>query len=152
MKIQNFLIISLAFLFSCQNQVEKDFDPNRLLSVIKENGNKWVAGIAEQDLDLIMQNYDSDAQYLPDSDDAIRGRQQIREHWRTNMSMLTDLRLNIHSLGGQKELLYETGSGSVKIISNGLVSDTLQFKYTNLWKLQKDGSYKVVLDMFNNAK
>jgi len=30
--------------------------------------------------------------------------------------------------------------------------DTLQYKYGNIWKLQADGSYKVLIDTYNDVR
>ncbi len=149
--LRNRLLLSFLIIASSCHQVS-DFDPNELLPIIKKNGLNWNKGLADQNIELIMGNYDTNAHYIPNIDKALHGKDEIRKYWIETMPVLRDLVLNTHSLEGQKELLYEIGTGSVKLYYDEKVVDTLFFKYTNIWKLQADGSYRVVVDMFNELK
>jgi ketosteroid isomerase-like protein len=56
-----------------------------------------------------------------------------------------DLILNIKDVRGNREIIYETGQGDT------LLSDSTKwsFNYVNVWRQQKDGSYKLEIDTYN---
>jgi len=66
------------------------------------------------------------------------------------MDFIGDIQLTMKSLEGTKDLLYETGNGIAKVMNNEGQFFDMPFKYVNVWKLQADGTYKVVIDTYNN--
>jgi ketosteroid isomerase-like protein len=125
------------------------FDADELRPVIEQLGKQWSEGLEKQDINIFLNLYDLEAHYLPNDDEAVHGNQAIAEYWQTAFGVITSISLNMESLEGNKQLLYETGNGIAEIKNDNGGLDTFSYKYVNVWKLQADGSYKVVIDTFN---
>jgi ketosteroid isomerase-like protein len=126
------------------------FDPADLKATIAELNTQWDKGLQNQDINIFLELYDENAHYLPNDAEAIQGNQAIAENWKNAFGIITGVTLNTESLEGNKQILYETGNGTVEIANDSGGTDKSQFKYVNVWKLQADGSYKVVIDIFNS--
>lgn len=119
---------------------------------ISQLGTKWSKGLKAKDASIIKNIYAEDAHYLPDSENAIHGIENIAKQWNNFMGILLDLQLNLETLEGTEELLYETGTGTVTVANQSGGSDNFPFKYVNIWELQSNGEYKVVIDIYNDVK
>lgn len=156
-KIQLLVVLTLSLsVISCTN-LQNDspsnsaaFDIAQVKSVIQVLNKGWGNALKTKDLSIIENLYDNNAHYLPDDEKAIHGKENIVQFWKSSIDSLTDIQLNMESLEGTKDLLYETGNGIVLFINDTGGTDTLSYKYVNVWKLQDDGSYKVVIDTFND--
>ncbi len=151
-----FLLIILSLTACVQTKaitlpVENDFSIQKMKPVIAELGANWGEAIKKKDIDLIKNLYDVDAHYLPNDHIAIHGRDAIAQYWSDSFPFMSDLTLNMETLAGTSDLLYETGNGFVMIMNSQGTYDKLPFKYVNVWKQQRDGTYKVVVDIFNNV-
>lgn len=127
------------------------FDPESVKPIILENGKKWSLALKSKDKAIIQELYDKDAHYLPDNENTIHGLENITQYWEGSFGFLDDIQLSLQTLEGNRDILYETGTG-IAIIASAENKDTLSFKYTNVWKRQADNTYKVVIDMFNDVK
>lgn len=110
----------------------------------------WSRAIKEKDIALLDNLYDDKAHYLPNDADAIHGKEAILAYWASSFGFMTDLQLHMETLEGTRQLLYETGTGFASILSEDGNILKLPFKYVNVWKLQTNGTYRVVIDTFNN--
>lgn len=156
-KILTFLFLSFSVLACVHTKnstlpVEADFSIEKMKPLISELGATWGEAIKKKDIDLIKNLYDVDAHYLPNDHVAIHGRDAIAQYWEESFPFLSDLSLTMESLAGSEELLYETGNGFVMIMNAQGNYDKFPFKYVNVWKQQRDGSYKVAIDIFNNIQ
>lgn len=148
----------LIIVASCQINNEdtfkenEKFNPSELKNDIKLLGLSWSKGLKSKDISIFENLYDEDAHYFPDGENAIRGNKNISEFWNESMQFLTDIQLNMETLEGTRSLLYETGNGKAMFLNQEGGTDTLNYKYVNVWKLQSDGSYKVVIDVYNDIK
>lgn len=129
------------------------FSVDEVREQIVEKGKLWSKGLREQDVDLLHSLYDDDAYYRPDdtSEDQ-NAALSIRKYWQASMRVIKDLQLEMDTLNGSRDMLYETGQGTAKIASEEGLSQTVKYQYVNVWKLQDDGSYKVAIDTFNDIK
>lgn len=125
------------------------FDLEDLKLTIAELGKLWDKGLKTEDIDIFLNLYDKNAHYLPNDAAAIHGNRAIAENWQGAFGSVIGLTLDLETLEGNRKILYETGHGTVEIKNDTGGSDQFKFKYVNVWKLQKDGSYKVVIDTFN---
>jgi len=120
---------------------------------IVERGKLWSKGLRDQDVDLLQSLYDDGASYLPDESSELHGKcLPIRSYWRASMRVIEDLELEMDTLNGSREMLYETGRGTARLAGDEGAVETIKYQYVNVWKLQKDGSYKVAIDTFNDIK
>ncbi len=129
-----------------------NFNPESVRATIIENGKQWSKGLKNKDLELLSAIYDKDAHYLPDGEKALHGNSDITEYWKASMNYLIDIQLEVETLEGGKELLCETGKGTVVLLNQKGEPETIKYKYVNIWKLQKDGTYKVLIDTYNDIK
>lgn len=147
-----FLFFTLLFLLSNCTEVKEEFIIADIKPQIIQNGKKWSQALKSQDLTILEDLYDKEAHYLPDNDNTLHGNAAITSYWKASFGFVKDIHLNMYSLEGTKELLYENGTGKAIILNQKGGNDTLQFKYVNVWKLNRDGQYRVVIDMFNDIK
>ena len=155
------LFIFVTFLsFSCANPkndaVQKTepeaFDVTALKPLLIENGKRWGEALKTKDASIFMDLYDVNAHYLPNGDIALNGNTAIMEYWKAYMSFLTDIQLEMETLEGNKQLVYETGKGLALVFNQTGGIDTLRYKYVNVWKQGADGKYRVVIDIYNDIK
>ncbi len=146
-----YIIIAFLMTFGCfaQENEHSNFDPNSLKPLIVEASTTWGKAIKQKDISLLAGLYDEKAHYLPNDANAIHGQKAILQYWKASFDFMTDLNLHMETLEGTRALLYETGTGSAYIRSEDGEIVALPFKYVNVWKRQIDGSYRVVIDTFN---
>ena len=150
-------ILLLVNIVTCKNVESEEiinppFNVEELKPVIQNLSKNWNIGLKTKDISVFEKLYDENAHYLPNQDDALHGNKAIVEYWKASMDFVSDLKLNMESLEGTKDLLYETGNGTINILNQSGGKDEVKFKYVNVWKKQKDGTYKVVIDIFNEVK
>lgn len=156
-----FGILLVLALSSCQSQnsepqsktaLKSNFQIESLRPIIIAHGKKWGQALKNKDAAAISAIYDADAHYLPDAEHAYHGNKRITEYWLASFGFINDIQLEMESLQGNKELLCETGKGIALLPNAEGKQDTLAYKYVNIWKLQKDGTYKVLIDTYNDVK
>ncbi len=153
-----YLMLSLFFItYACSEQTAKTksgngFSIEEVKPLIQSLGKTWGKALRSKDIARLQNLYDQNAHYLPDDDQAFHGNEAISAYWKASLDFVGDIQLNMETLDGTKEVLYETGNGIVKVMNNEGQFVDVPFKYVNVWKLQEDGSYKVVIDMFNDIK
>jgi ketosteroid isomerase-like protein len=129
---------------SSQIELKKD--------IIINLGKIWGKAIRAKDVSLLNNLYAENAHYFPNDSEAFHGRIHIVNYWKTMLPYMNDLQLTMEFLEGTDQLLYETGKGVAGIMNDKGEFEDYHFKYVNIWELQKNGNYKVVVDIFNNAK
>ena len=58
---------------------------------------------------MIKDLYDQNAHYLPDDSPAIHGVDALATYWQGSFELMKGLKLNMETLEGINDLLYETG-------------------------------------------
>jgi len=136
--MKNILLSGLGLLLflACKNtegiatRSANSFNVESLKPVITELGKTWGKAIKSKDINLLKNLYDAKAHYLPDDQAALHGNAAIVNYWESSFPFMGDLVLHMNSLKGEY--------------------DDFKFKYVNVWKLQTDGTYKVVIDTYNS--
>ena len=148
-------LVLLFLIVSCNNKTEQvPFDPETVKPVILKLVDKWNEGTKKRDISIISSIYDDNAHYVPDQRATRHRKQEITELWKNDLMVIREVKLNMETLEGTKEILYETGTGYSYIVNpnDTLKLDTFQYKYVNVWKLQLDGTYKCVIDTYNEPE
>ncbi len=151
--ILTFLLLSS---WSCTSQtaqkasMDSDFSIAKVKPTIQTLGTTWSKALKSKDISLLQNLYAEDAHYLPNDAQAFHGNEAIIGYWKASMDFIGDIQLTMESLEGTKDLLYETGNGFVKVMNDQGEFFDMPFKYVNVWALQSDGTYKVVIDTYNN--
>lgn len=146
---------SLIFLSACQIPLKHElqnisFDVNSVKQIIIQRASHWDLAVRSNDISVIVDLYDVNAHYLPDSEPSIHGNDAISKYWESQLTILQSIELSMESLEGSKELLYETGVGKTVLVDPKGILHTIHFKYVNVWKLNADGKYRVVIDTYND--
>lgn len=94
--------------------------------------------------------YADDARVLPPNHGTVTGREAISGLLRSSGS-IREFKLTILALEGRNDLAYVHGAYQMTVTPPGdaePVGD--RGKYVEVWRKQRDGSWKVVLDIFNS--
>ena len=94
--------------------------------------------------------YADDARVLPPNHATVTGREAISALFRSEGS-IQEFRLTILALEGRNDLAYVHGAYQMSLTPPGAaepVGD--KGKYVEIWKKQRDGSWKVILDVYNS--
>lgn len=129
----------------------KDLDPD-LYKIVRAMDSKMEEYIPAKNVDGIVGLYTKDAMYLPAAKGFFIGSEAIREEWVQTLKYdVVQFEMEIMSVQGSKELIYETGLGT-STIRMGEKQTEFQFKYLNVWEQQNDGGYKLKIDVYNQYK
>lgn len=94
--------------------------------------------------------YADDARVLPPNHATVTGREAISALFRSEGS-IQELRLTILALEGRNDLAYVSGAYQMSLTTPGAVEPVGdKGKYVEIWKKQPDGSWKVILDVYNS--
>ena len=142
-------ILTIALLvFSFYSVSAQENDP-KLLSIVEKLEDKMTRLVMGRDLDNMVTMYAENAQYLPDQGRIYTGREEIKRVWQMVFQVeFLDFALNVDRVGGTTDRIYESGTGFSKVKYNGQ-ENLSKFKYVNIWERQTDGSYKLVIDIYN---
>ncbi len=141
-------------LFACNTTSEKvnapaPFSPESVKAKITSGTQRISSGVEKKDTALIASAYAADARLSPDNETFVVGKTAIATWYQEKFAILKGIEFITISVDGTADVLYETGVASVKLNYND--STWLeQVKYTNVWRLQADSSYKIVIDTWNN--
>lgn len=146
------LLLSVLLLAACTqetaNPAPAPFNPATVQPAIEGLNINFGKGIREKNAAIIAANYDQAAHLCPDNDTYINGRTAIENWWKESVNQLDDMTMTTISLEGTPDLLYETGMATTTVH----IGDSIWVqndKYVNVWKLQADSSYKIVVDIWN---
>jgi len=122
-----------------------------MMKIVKENDKKFSTGIQTKNAQFIADIYSDSAQYIQNHLRIVEGKDSILKEWEGFMNLKEkplDLILTFHDVRGNREIIYETGEGYTLLGD----SSKWEFNYVNVWRLQKDGSYKLEIDTYNELK
>jgi uncharacterized protein (TIGR02246 family) len=123
----------------------KKGEMDKLRSAVDELADAYNRG----DVDKILSMYTEDATYLVDEAEMLRGKEAIRKYFSQGLSEKTQFKREIAELKIEGNLAYEIANQVVTVQMKGQPPQTIPNKYIHIWKKQKDGSWKVLIDMFN---
>jgi ketosteroid isomerase-like protein len=136
-----FLILALlvcASSFGQNNaQVKKTIDSlNTVMEkAFNDNDMKKVASLYADDAEIVADNY------------LVMGRSDLDKYWMALKDKGRGWKLTVYEIGGSGELVYQLGNSDLSYLRG--TDKTPSKAVTNfvlIWKLQKDGSYKVYRD------
>jgi uncharacterized protein (TIGR02246 family) len=115
-----------------------------------DKGNaQWSEGWAKGDATLVASIFASDGVQLAGNGEIIRGRQEIRDRQKKQMETVdpgTKVTVTTTKVWLDGDLAYETGKYKYEYREKGKPAVD-EGKYVTLWKRQKDGSWKLTMDM-----
>lgn len=143
-------IAVLLLIVACQPaELSKQEMRDILHSRNEELGSLFKAGDAER----LSMMYSDSAKLCPNGADLYIGRQAIRDFWKQTMkgSKLVEMNTETLTVDGNREVIYETGKTTSKILIKDSVL-TFHVKFANVWRKQKDGAYLLDVDIWNSLQ
>jgi ketosteroid isomerase-like protein len=147
------IIPSLALLLTAciKNQPNNiAITKEEMLKIVIENDKKFSIGTQTKDSFMLTSIYSDSAQYVQPGKKIIVGKTEIGKEWGGFVKWTAyDLLLNAADVRGNREIIYETGTGTTLYINDKGDSSAYKFNYVNVWRLQSDGTYKLEIDTYN---
>ena len=146
-------VISMIMITSCHESKQAGLflSKEELTKIARTNDDKFAVGVRTKDAKLLGDIYSDSAQYIQPKNEILDGKDAIKKDWENFIALKerpVDLVLRIHDVRGNREIIYETGDGFTLLAD----SSKWKFNYVNVWRLQNDGSYKLEIDTYNDAK
>lgn len=126
-----------------------------LATEIRELGRERVARIRRREMDeMVDAFYDEDAVLLPELEPPARGREAVREFWRSRPGAgLVNLDLETGEVHGAGELAYEIGEFSRTVRSRHGPPFREEGKYLVVYRRDpEDGGYRAVAEIYNSGE
>lgn len=154
-KIENRIFVS--FLLSCLINLScnSSIDNNQEdLEKITHDNNALVEKYSlEGNAAKLSGMYDANARLCPNGDDFYIGREAIFSFWSNALAeeKITRMETITMSVSGNADVIYETGiTYSESVAEDSVHKSTV--KFINVWRRQKDNSYKLAVDFWNNPQ
>jgi ketosteroid isomerase-like protein len=139
-------IFALFFLVGCTNTPSLDEAKAR---VHKQN-EKLHAVVATKNLNLLKEVYAEDAYFMAPGLAPVKGRDSIIALWADGLEDIIEMHSESIEIGGTVDVLYEIGIVENKIRTSKPDSVAVhRAKYNNVWKRDRNGEYRLVVDIFN---
>jgi len=155
-----FLLFLLLFGATIYSTAQKNFarsatkaaDASSLRLIVEGMNRKLIEAFNRKDLSGVARIYADDAtiyypHYQSKQGKKIQGREAIDKYWMA-IEKPKEWKLEIVEVGGTKEAIWEIGKSTLTEEFNGkditYVSD-----FIVIWKLQKDGTYRIHTDIYN---
>jgi len=149
-----FAILPALGLIACAEQegtadeMAMAMDPMELRSAIESLAAQWDAAYNAGDAAALAEMYAEDAKLMPQGGDIVNGRAAIQEFWAAEIAATPEgvtNALETVEVHGSGDMAYEIGRFSAtvegEVIGEG--------KYLVAWQQQPDGSWKIVVDIWN---
>lgn len=143
-------LLGILMVVSCQTTPKENcaISKDEMFRIVKKHDSLFSVGVRNKDSVMLTNIYSDSAQYVQPKGRILNGKIEIGKDWGGFVRMKEnpiDLILNIKEVRGNREIIYETGQGYT------LLADSTKwtFNYVNVWRLQKDGSYKLEIDTYN---
>ncbi len=144
--------LACAALLACHTGIGghlSEGDKDTIRKMAQESTRLLLAPAADVDA-YVKSYYAEDARVLPPNHTTITGREAIAASLRSGGS-IQEYRVTILDIEGRNDLAYAQGAYEVALTPPGAaepVGD--RGKFVEIWKKQRDGSWRVVLEIFNS--
>lgn len=148
MKNNSLLFVLLFFgLVQCKQNLQTDLSKKEMLQIVTSLDNEFGKGVQTKDSARLVNIYSDSAQYVQPNREILTGKTEIGKEWAGFLRLKEnpiDIIFIINDVGGNRELIYETGIGYTLLAD----SSKWDFNYVNVWRHQKDNSYKLEVDTY----
>ena len=122
-------------------------DMSSIRPLIEEHNRRMVEAFKRGDNLAVSRFYADDATIFYHRGKKIHGREALDKYW-TSIKGGKDWKLEVIELGGDAETVYQIGRSTLTTEREGKQS-TYACDFVVIWKRQKDGTYKIHLDIYN---
>jgi uncharacterized protein (TIGR02246 family) len=111
---------------------------------------RFVEAYNRKDAAAAVRDYADDAKVLPPNMPMVSGKQGIQAFWKMAMDMGVHLDLQAADLVVDGGTAYERGIATMTTQAGAAQPKTSKGKYVTVMRRQSDGSWKLVLDIWNS--
>lgn len=130
---------------------QKTSGGQEVLNTLAQISNQFSAAYMKGDIDKLVSFYTDDAVIFPGNSDLIRGQQAIKKYWTLPPGRtITHHKITSVEIRPLGEFAYDYGYYEVSGTNNGEAWGPNYGKYLIVWKKDKDGVWKMHLDMWNS--
>ena len=146
------LVLALLVIFismSCKNGISK-ISKEEMRKIVESQNEKLSNCFKEGNAEKLALMYADSAKLCPNGYHFVVGRDSIKAFWAEDFksSKTLEMKTTVLTIDGNEDVIYETGKASSKfLIADSIYNATV--KYINVWRKQKDGSYKLDIDFWN---
>jgi ketosteroid isomerase-like protein len=119
-------------------------------SAIRAITPRFVEAYNRKDAAAAVRDYADDAKVLPPNMPMVRGKAAIQDFWKFAMDMGVHLNLEAVELVVDGSTAYERGVATMTTRAGAAQPKTSKGKYVTVMRCQPDGSWKLVLDIWNS--
>ena len=134
---------------SCNSMQNEKREMDKFLSAISENDNAW----NNLDVDKIVGMFAENGTLLNDNSEMSRGREAIRRSFENAVKAeKLEFKRDKVEVTLKGNMAYEIINQTLSLKYQDKEPHTVLNKYIHVWEKQKDGSWKVLIDMNNMRK
>jgi len=146
--MKNVAILCLIFVLACQPQGQTTTLSEQDITAVMEATEQYGEAIVAGDYDKIRSLMDADVVLMPPEEPAAQGVDSAMQSMEGIPGM--EGSINPEQVEGSGNLAYVRGSYNITVIVNDTTRIPDNGKYIEVWKKQDDGSWKVVVDIWNS--
>jgi ketosteroid isomerase-like protein len=121
------------------------------VKAIRKNIDDFVRFMLARDFDTLARRYAEDAVMMPPNHAAVRGREAIRQYLSASYPV-AQFKSEIERIDGRADLAYVCGSSEITLHPDGAPAPVQESaKFVEIHKRQPDGSWSIILDIFNSG-
>ena len=144
------LLVGLL-IFGCEQKAD-NLSRSDLYAIAEQKSLEFRKVLLAGQLDSVMTYYDENAALSPDGFPLIVGKDSIQKFLAKGLKMakFSKLEFTTDHVNGDKNQIYQMESVNSEIIVHDSLKFTQSAKFLYLWKLQKDGTYKIAVEVNNS--
>ena len=120
------------------------------LSTIQSSSHVFAKHMVARDFDALLKLYTHDAVLMPPNHPAVEGQDAMLA-WLEAFPRASKFELSISDIGGYGDVAYVRGHASLTLQPEGAAGPVDEaMKYVEIRKKQVDGSWPIVVDIFNS--
>jgi uncharacterized protein (TIGR02246 family) len=147
-----FAFVFLLLFATCSGCKSHESGQSNARAEIEKGNAKFSEAFEQGNAEAIALLYTQDAIVFPPGSEMVKGREAIGGFWRTTReSGVKSAKLTTLDVGESGDLAYEVGTVLLTIQPEGKESTTASAKYLVVWKRQKDGSWQLHRDIWNDV-
>ena len=142
-------------LLACSAPHSKQLDLAEVRKSIEAQNAKWLEAMKINDIPTLISIYSDDVTVLPPNKPMLRGKEQLKASFGLMPAKgrtITKAALNTLDIQGKDSTVLEIGQYLIDIVRPNMPAYSDSGKYSTVWKLQTDGTWKIYADCWNSSK